>query len=578
MQSSHAATAVRAAFDEPNLIADAGLLTLVRLAERAGLPDLAAAIRIDGAANSGGAHPAAKVMSLLGAMCAGADSIDDDARLRHGAMARAFGGIRAPSTLGTFLRSFTHGHNRQLHRVHRQFLAELARHAPLLPGADQVMFIDIDPTHRRVYGHAKQGAEVGRLKGQRTLHPILATLSTPIARPVIGAVRLRRGKAADVRGAESFVAEALAVAKEAGGTGIRLVRADSKFYTADVVASCRRAGTRFSLATGMNPSIAAAISRIPQESWTAIRYPDTGETVSDAQVAETEYTAFTGRKKAEQVTARLIVRRVRRLNTEVTQGQGELFTTWRYHPVFTDRPFPMLDAELDHRRHAVVEQAIADGKSGPLAHLPSGSFQANAAWLTLCAMSHNLLRAAGALASRFHAKATTATLRAHLVPLALARRLPGPVRRGSPAATCDLILTPNHTPTARPATGDTATPTAPDPESTRTGRDRARQAPHALTSAPHTADRRRTRPMPQSSRFGCAGDPKGGARSQRSTIDAGRAPPRTGRLPGGQIPGLGISPQDRYRASDAHPPAARIRRGTGLVQADGDWIRDDGAL
>jgi Transposase DDE domain group 1 len=429
MQSSHAVTAVRAAFDEPNLIADAGLLPLVRLAERAGLPDLAAAIRIDGAANSGGAHPAAKVMSLLGAMCAGADSIDDADRLRHGAMARAFGGVRAPSTLGTFLRSFTHGHNRQLHRVHRRFLAELARHAPLLPGADQVMFIDIDPTHRRVYGHAKQGAEVGRLKGQRTLHPILATLSTPITRPVIGAVRLRRGKAADVRGAQSFVAEALATAKDTGGTGIRLVRADSKFYTADVAAACRRAGARFSLTTGMNPSIAAAISRIGEGAWTAIRYPDafvdpdTGEMVSDAEVAETEYTAFTGRKKAEQVTARLIVRRVRRLNAEVTQGQGELFTAWRYHPVFTDSPFEMLQAELQHRQHATIEQVIADGKSGPLAHLPSGNFQANAAWLTLWAMSHNLLRAAGALAGAFHARATTATLRAHLVhvPARLAR-------------------------------------------------------------------------------------------------------------------------------------------------------------
>jgi hypothetical protein len=429
MQSSHAPANVSAVFDEPNLIADAGLLPLVRLAERAGLPDLAASIRIDGADNSGGAHLAAKVMSLLGAMCAVADSIDDAGRLRHGAMTRAFGGVRAPSTLGTFLRSFTHGHNRQLHRVHRQFLAELARHTPLPPGAEQVMYIDIDPTHRRVYGHAKQGAEVGRLKGQRTLHPILATLSTPVARPVIGAVRLRRGKAADVRGAESFVAEALTVAKDTGGTGIRLVRADSKFYTADVVAACRRAGAHFSLTTGMNPSIAAAISRIDEDVWTAIRYPDafvdpdTGEMVSDAEIAEIQYTAFTGRKKAEQVTARLIVRQVRRLNAKVTQGQGELFSAWRYHPVFTDSPFSLLDAELDHRRHAVIEQAIADGKSGPPAHLPSGSFQANAAWLTLWAMSHNLLRAAGALTSRFHAKATTATLRAHLihVPARLAR-------------------------------------------------------------------------------------------------------------------------------------------------------------
>src|SRR5213076_1715528 len=130
----------------------------------------------------------------------------------------------------------------------------------------------------------------------------------------------------------------------------------------------------FSLTTGMNLSIAAAISRIDEDTWVPIRYPDafvdpdTGEMVSDAEVAEIQYTAFTSRRKAEQVTARLIVRRVKRLNAEVAQGQGDLFTTWRYHPVFTDSPSPMLEAELDHRRHAVVEQAIAEGKSGPLAH------------------------------------------------------------------------------------------------------------------------------------------------------------------------------------------------------------------
>ncbi|MET8290061.1 IS1380 family transposase [Streptomyces sp. NPDC005132] len=403
-------------------MADAGLLPLVALAERAGLPGLAAQVRIEAADNSGGAHPAAKVMSLLGAMCSGADSIDDADRLRHGAMDRAFAGIRAPSTLGTFLRSFTHGHNRQLHRVHREFLARLATHAPLLPGAGQLMFIDIDPTRRRVYGRAKQGAEHGRLKGQRTLHPIVATLSTP-ARPAGDRCgpRLRRGKAADVRGAKSFVAQTLAIAKEAGETGIRMVRADSKFYTADVAAACHRAGAYFSLTTGMNPSIAAAIGRIAEDAWVPIRYPgafvdpDTGEIVSDAEVAETEYTAFTGRTKAEQVTARLIVRRVRRLNPQEVTGQDELFDSWRYHPVFTNSPFGMFQAELHHRRHAVVEQVIADGKSSALAHLPSGNFQANAAWLTLWAMSHNLLRAAGALASAFHAKATTATLRAHLI-------------------------------------------------------------------------------------------------------------------------------------------------------------------
>jgi hypothetical protein len=430
MRSSHSAAAVSVSFDDPNLLGYGGLVPVVRLAERCGLPQLAGQLlRIVGAANSGGANPAAKLVSLVAAMCAGADSIDDADRLRHGGMPIAFGGVRAPSTLGTFLRSFTHGHVRQLHAVHRRFLAALAAHTPLLPGADRVTFIDVDPTHKRVYGRAKQGAQIGRFKGVRTLHPIFATLSTPISRPVIAAVRMRRGKAADVRGAASFVAEALSVAGDAGATGIRIVRADSKFYTAAVVAAARRAGAHFSLTTGMNPSIAAAIATIGGNRWRPIHYPhavedpDTGELISDAEIAEIPYTAFTGQPKAAQVTARLIVRRVKRLDKPAGPDQGELFDAWRYHAVFTDSPFTLVQAEADHRDHAVIEQAIADLKAGALAHLPSGSFHANGAWAVTVAIAHNLLRAAGALASAFHAKATTATIRDHLVhvPARLAR-------------------------------------------------------------------------------------------------------------------------------------------------------------
>jgi hypothetical protein len=162
VQSSHGPAAVSAVFDEQNLVADAGLVPLVRLAERCGLPGLVAdRVRIDAPANSAGANPVAKAMSLVAAMCAGADSIDDTDRLRHGAMSKLFGGVRAPSTLGTFLRAFTHGHNRQLHAVHREFLARLTASTPLLPGADQVAFVDVDPTHRRVYGHAKQAPRSG---------------------------------------------------------------------------------------------------------------------------------------------------------------------------------------------------------------------------------------------------------------------------------------------------------------------------------------------------------------------------------------------------------------------------------
>jgi hypothetical protein len=183
------------------------------LAERCGLSRLVTEkVKLTGA----GAAADAKVTSIVAGMAAGADSIDDLAMLRHGAMPAVFGGIRAPSTLGTFLRAFTHGHALQLHAVHRRFLAALAARTPLLPGAGEVAFVDVDSTHRRVYGRAKQGAECGRFKGIRTLHLLLATVCTPRSRPVIAAVRMRRGKAGDSRGAPKFVSEALATAAEAG--------------------------------------------------------------------------------------------------------------------------------------------------------------------------------------------------------------------------------------------------------------------------------------------------------------------------------------------------------------------------
>src|SRR5215468_2395558 len=214
MQSSHAVTAVDVAFDDPNLIADAGLVPVVALAERIGLPELIADhVSIVDAANSAGANPAAKVMSLVAGMVAGADSIEDVDRLRHAGNPRVFTELRAPSTLGTFLRAFTHGHVQQLNQVLREALVRLAGQVDLLPGADQVVFVDLDSAHRQVYGYDKQGAQVGRLKGKKTLHPLIAVVSTPIARPVVAGIRLRKGKSADVRGAAWFLAETLAVVR-----------------------------------------------------------------------------------------------------------------------------------------------------------------------------------------------------------------------------------------------------------------------------------------------------------------------------------------------------------------------------
>jgi Transposase DDE domain group 1 len=431
MQSSHTATAVDVAFDDPNLIADAGLVPVVALAERIGLPELIADhVSLLGAANSAGANPAAKVMSLVAGMVAGADSIEDVDRLRQAGNRGVFTGMRAPSTLGTFLRALTHGHVQQLNQVLREGLVRLAEQVDLLPGADQVVFVDLDSAHRQVYGYAKQGAAVGRLKGKKTLHPLIAVMSTPIARPVVAGIRLRKGKSADVRGAARFLAETLAVVRRIAPAATVVVRADSKFYTADVVATAARYGAFVSLTTGSNPSITAAITSIDDTAWTAIHYPDaftdpdTGELISDAEVAEIGYTAFTSHPKKQQVHGRLIVRRVKRRNPDAaTAGQDELFTVWRHHAVFVTSPFQTLQAESQHRAHAIVEQVIADAAASALAHLPSGAFNANAAWAVLWGIAHNLTRATGALASTFHARATTATIRAHLinVPARIAR-------------------------------------------------------------------------------------------------------------------------------------------------------------
>ncbi len=148
------------------------------------------------------------------------------------------------------------------------------------------MFVDLDSTHRQVYGYAKQGAAVGRLKGKKTLHPLLATACTPIGRPVVVAVRLRKGKSAGVRGAARFLAEALTTVRAIAPTARIVVRGDAKFYTADLVAVAARYEAHVSLTTGSNPSVHAAISAIPADAWTAICYPDafvdedTGELVS----------------------------------------------------------------------------------------------------------------------------------------------------------------------------------------------------------------------------------------------------------------------------------------------------------
>lgn len=287
-----------------------------------------------------------------------------------------------------------------------RLLANLTGRVPgLVAGAGKVAYLDVDDTIRETHGYAKQGTGYGYC-GVRGLNAQLATLSTPAPAPVIAGTRLRRGAAASAHGAPRLIAEGLATAKKAGATGTITVQADSAYYNRDVVAAAHAGGARSSITARIDPAVTAAISRIPETDWTPIQYPNAifdeqeGRWISDAEVAEAPYAAFTSRRKAEHVSARLIVRRVRRLNpSSARAGQDELLTVYRHHAVFTDSPLEMLKAEASHRDHAIVEQVIANLKNGPLAHLPSGVFTANAAWLVCAATAFNLTRTAGDIAS-----------------------------------------------------------------------------------------------------------------------------------------------------------------------------------
>ena len=392
---------------------------MVALAERAGLHQLIREhVHVPGTA---GSHPVTKIVALIAGMIAGADNITKMDLLRHGAMGRLFTAVRAPSTLGTFLRAFTFGYVRQLDAVAARFLVNLTAQVPVLVGAGQAAFLDIDDTIKATYGYQKEGAGYGysKVKG---LNALFAIISTPLSAPLIAATRLRNGSTYSPRGASQLVADALATVNRAGATGLLTMRADSAYYVHDVISAARRGGARVSVTARMDKAVTRTITQISDDGWVPIKYrhaiydEDEQRWVSDAQVAEITFTAFTSHRISEHITARLFVHRVKRLNPKsAPAGQGELFSVWRHHAVFTDSHESMRDAEATHRDHAIVEQTFADLKAGPLAHMPSGSFAANSAWTVLAAIAFNLTRATGTLASKFHAKATTATIRAQLI-------------------------------------------------------------------------------------------------------------------------------------------------------------------
>jgi len=404
MRSSHVVLdQVDVAFDDEHAVASAGLLLPATLSERLGLEQAADEL-IDLGDRPGAAHPGRKVLTLVHSLVAGGDCIDDVEVLRAGSTDRVLGHrVMAASTVGTFLRSFTFGHVRQLDR-----LAETALRRAWQAGAgpgDGPLTIDADSTICEVHGHAKQGASYGYTR-TLGLHPLLATRAD--SGELLHA-RQRTGKANTARGMPRFVDETIGRVRRAGASGPLLFRMDSGFWSAKVIARLRAHDARFSITVRQTKPVRAAIAAIDEAAWTQIPYTPDGV----AQVAETPFRGD-----------RLIVRRVRNLD-----DQQQLFPTWRYHAFVTDRPGTTVELDADHRRHAVVELAIRDAKHGAgLRHHPSGRFHANAAWLVLVCLAHNLLRWSAALGLGVRDELVVAkTLRRTL--LALPGRLTRSARR-----------------------------------------------------------------------------------------------------------------------------------------------------
>ena len=393
MKACQRLDSLRVTFDDPNAVANAGLVLTATTAQRLGLFRAAQeSIHLDG---PGAANAARKALTVIEAMVAGADCIDDVDVLRAGSTAKVLGhGVAAPSTIGTFLRCFTFGHVRQLDRfAERSLTAAWAAGAG--PG-DQPLVIDIDSTICEVHGYQKQGAGFGYTK-KRGLHPLLAVRADT---GEMLHVRFRKGSANTGRGAERFVRETLGRVRRAGATGPITLRADSGFWSKHVIAACRAHGVRYSITVRRHQAIVQAIDTIAETAWVDIAYTASG----DAQVAETAYGDG----------HRLVVRR-----TRIKGAQPALFEQWRHHAFITDTAHSTVDADEHHREHAVVELAIRDLKEGAgLNHCPSGVFHANAAWAVFATVAHNLMRWSVNLGTTNHSPRVAKTMRRRLFAVA----------------------------------------------------------------------------------------------------------------------------------------------------------------
>jgi Transposase DDE domain group 1 len=388
------ADSVAVEFDDERLVANAGVMLTSTLIDRLGIERLVDRT-VELGDRPGAARPGRKVCSLLQAMALGADSIDDCDVLRSGGTESLLGHrAMAPSTLGTFLRSFSFGHVRQLDRVLAESI-ERAWSAGAGPGPERLV-IDLDSFVGEVHGYQKQGAGFG-YTGERGYHPLLATRS---GTGEVLHVRQRKGQAGSGRGALRFVQELIARVRRAGASGEILVRADSAFWNKKVMAYLAGRGCRYSIGVTMHKVVLEQIAKIPEQAWEPVAdYPDTGI----CQLAETSLG-----------DERLIVRRV---HLHAQDQQTELFAYWRHFAFVTNRPEDMHLVDREHRQHAECELAIRDLKDQALAHFPSGSFAANCAWTVIACLAHNLQRWTGQLGLRDPTPRTARTIRRWLLQL-----------------------------------------------------------------------------------------------------------------------------------------------------------------
>ena len=373
---------IRAVFDDASLVADAGLLLAGTVMQRLGLEALIdETVRLDG--REAGSGSGRKVLTLVASMLVGGRCIDDTDRLRAGASQAVLPfRVMAPSTAGSFLRSFTFGHVRQLDKAAEHALAR-AWSVGAAPAAGE-MTVDLDSTVCEVCGKAKHGAAYGYTK-VLGYHPLAAVRSDT------GEVlhsRMRSGSSQ--RGNERFARETLARVRRLAPDATVTVRADAGFFSYEMIAAIGAHKARYSITVAQNAQIKAAIAAIGEDAWAPIAYTRGGE----AQVAETTIEA--GRRgdklrgpDAKPAKLRLVIRRSRLLD-----AQRELWPNWRHHCFVTDRhDLDTKAADANHRGHATVELAIRDLKEGSgLSRCPSGQFPANGAWLACCVLAHNLAR------------------------------------------------------------------------------------------------------------------------------------------------------------------------------------------